>query len=234
MIYYLLLFFGTLTMTACTDYLEPEGEIVERSIEIPADINRIEIADGIRLEFNDEIPVGQAIISTHGNIQPYVATEANHGRLLFDISARRFKNLKVTIWVSPIPYNDFTASGGSQINMPNRQSLSVVKFTLSGGSKAKIDCSCEKATINCSGGWQILCKGQCNRIVIDCSGGSQYYGYDFPTQIAEVLVSGGSHLEITASESLTGENSGGSKIYYKGNPSILNVNNSGGSETVQR
>lgn len=45
-------------------------------------------------------------------------------------------------------------------------------------------------------------------------------------------VSGGSVLSITVTEALTGENSGGSKIYYKGRPSILNVENSGGSQTV--
>lgn len=34
-------------------------------------------------------------------------------------------------------------------------------------------------------------------------------------------------------QSLTGENSGGSVISYKGSPSTLNVNNSGGSQTVK-
>lgn len=66
----------------------------------------------------------------------------------------------------------------------------------------------------------------------DLSGGSNFSGYDLSVARADVDVSGGSVLSITVTDALTGEISGGSKIYYKGRPSILNVENSGGSQIV--
>ena len=66
----------------------------------------------------------------------------------------------------------------------------------------------------------------------DLSGGSNFSGYDLSVARADVDVSGGSVLSITVTDALTGEISGGSKIYYKGRPSILNIENSGGSQTV--
>lgn len=55
---------------------------------------------------------------------------------------------------------------------------------------------------------------------------------DFATETATVDISGGSDLEITVTGSLTGDNSGGSHIRYKGTPSYMNINNTGGSTTA--
>ncbi|HIW51797.1 MAG TPA: DUF2807 domain-containing protein, partial [Candidatus Alistipes excrementipullorum] len=74
---------------------------------------------------------------------------------------------------------------------------------------------------------------ECTTAEIDCSGGSVFHGYDLAVESAEVENSGGSRIELSVMQSFTGENSGGSVISYKGSPSILNVNNSGGSQTVK-
>ncbi len=228
-----ILLFGVLTMVSCTGFLEPEGELVERNMDIPTDITGIEITDGMQLVFNDEIPTGQAVVRTHNNVQPYIKAKIDYGRILFEVDARRFKNLDVTIVTAPIPYNNFTASGGSKMYMRDRHTCQKASFSISGGSKAMFACECETATINCSGGSEIVCEGRCNHVAIDCSGGSYFYGYDFATQVAEVVVSGGSHLEVDVSESLSGENSGGSIIYCKGTSTILNINNHDGSTIVR-
>ena len=201
-----------LTLTSCADYLTPDGEITEREIEIPTAAEGIEITDGMRLVLDETIPAGTAIIRTHGNIQSYIKAETNRNRTIFTVDARRFKNLDVTITISPASYNTFTASGGSEIYSPEMQNLAEASFIISGGSHAKISATCDTASI-------------------ECSGGSRCYAYDFAAQRATVDISGGSNLEITVTGSLTGDNSGGSHIRYKGSPSYLNINNTGGSTT---
>ena len=66
---------AALSLASCTDYLTPEGEVVEREIEIPQSINEIEIGDGMTLILSDDVPAGKAVIRTHGNIQPYIKAE---------------------------------------------------------------------------------------------------------------------------------------------------------------
>lgn len=91
--------------------------------------------------------------------------------------------------------------------------------------------TCDTASIECSGGSELTLTGASANANIICSGGSRCYAYDFAAQTATVDISGGSNLEITVTESLTGDNSGGSHIRYKGSPSYLNINNTGGSTT---
>lgn len=91
--------------------------------------------------------------------------------------------------------------------------------------------TCDTASIECSGGSELTLTGASANANIICSGGSRCYAYDFAAQTATVDISGGSHLEITVAEALTGDNSGGSHIRYKGTLSYLNINNTGGSTT---
>lgn len=221
-----------LTLTSCADYLTPDGEITEREIEIPTAAEGIEITDGMRLVLDETIPAGTAIIRTHENIQPYIKAETDRDNTIFTVDARRFKNLEVTITTSPASYRTFMASGGSEIYSPEMQDLAKeASFIISGGSHAKISATCDTASIECSGGSELTLTGASANANIICSGGSRCYAYDFAAQTATVDISGGSHLEITVTESLTGDNSGGSHIRYKGTPSYLNINNTGGSTT---
>lgn len=222
---------GLLSLTSCADYLTPDGEITEREIELPTAAEGIEITDGMRLVLDDAIPAGTAIIRTHGNIQSYIKAETNRNNTIFTVDARRFKNLDVTITTSPAPYSTFTASVGSEIYSPEMQNLAKASFIISGGSHAKMAATCGTASIECSGGSEIDLTGASANADITCTGGSYCYGYDFATETANVDISGGSHLEITVAEALTGDNSGGSHIRYKGSPSYLNINNTGGSTT---
>lgn len=185
----------------------------------------------MRLVLDETIPAGTAIIRTHGNIQSYIKAETNRNRTIFTVDARRFKNLEVTITTSPASYHTFIASGGSEIYSPERQDLAKASFIISGGSHAKISATCDTASIECSGGSELTLTGASANANIICSGGSRCYAYDFAAQTATVDISGGSNLEITVTESLTGDNSGGSHIRYKGTPSYLNINNTGGSTT---
>lgn len=220
-----------LSLTSCADYLTPDGEITEREIELPAAAEGIEITNGMRLVLDESIPSGTAIIRTHENIQPYIKAETDRNNTIFSVDARRFKNLDVTITISPASYNTFTASGGSEIYSPEMQNLAKASFIISGGSHAKISATCDTASIECSGGSELTITGASANANIICSGGSRCYAYDFAAQTAKVDISGGSHLEITVTGSLTGDNSGGSHIRYKGSPSYLNINNTGGSTT---
>ena len=228
---YFIYAFAAFAMISCSDYITPDGEIVDCNIEIPAAADGIEITDGMKLVLSEEIPVGTAVIRTHFNIQQHIKAETAGDRIVFTVDARRFKDLDITITTSPASYHDFTASGGSEIYSPETVQATMAAFTLSGGSRATLSAACGTAVVNCSGGSELTLKGSCDKADIVCSGGSRCYAYGFDTAAATVDISGGSALEITVSESLTGDNSGGSHIRYKGVPARLNVNNNGGSTT---
>lgn len=268
---YFIIALAALTMISCGNYLTPDGEIVERDMEIPVGIGGIEVGDGIKLNISNDVPAGTAVVRTHFNIHPYIKANISNDRISFFVDARRHKDLDITITASPDSYHNFTATGGSRINSSEPFTATSSAIILSGGSRATLAASCGSIAIDCSGGSEltltggcetadIICSGgshcyindfpttktdvdisggsgltltgECSTANIICSGGSYCHAYGFPTAKAVVDNSGGSVLELTITESLTGENSGGSRIHYKGSPSFLNVNNTGGSTTA--
>lgn len=202
-------------MSSCSDTLSPEGEIVERQVEIPQGISQVEIGDGMTLVLSRDIPDGTAIIRTHENVQPHIDAKTKHDRIIFTVGVHRFKDLDVTVTVPLSQYHGFSASGGAKIFSNGSITLQEGFFSISGGSQATF-------------------AGTCTNAEIECSGGSVMHGYDLTVQSAAVNVSGGSRLELTVTQSLTGENSGGSHISYKGSPAILSVDNSGASQTIKQ
>ena len=61
---YLIMIACALSLASCTDYLEPEGEIVYREVTIPENITGIEIGSGMLLVLSDDAPAGKASIRT--------------------------------------------------------------------------------------------------------------------------------------------------------------------------
>lgn len=149
---YLIMIACALSLASCTDYLEPEGEIVYREVTIPENITGIEIGSGMLLVLSDDAPAGKASIRTHANVQPYIRSEMDNDEVVFTINAQHFKNLDVTITVSPEQFDEFTASGGARITSDKAITLDRGSFEVSGGSQATFYGECATAEIDCSGG----------------------------------------------------------------------------------
>lgn len=166
---YFIYAFAAFAMISCSDYITPDGEIVDCDMEIPAAADGIEITDGMRLVLDEAIPAGTAIIRTHENIQPYIKAETDRDNTIFTVDARRFKNLEVTITTSPASYRTFTASGGAQLYAPDMITIQDGRFIASGGAVMTLSASCNAASIICSGGSELNLKGESATADINCS-----------------------------------------------------------------
>ncbi len=84
-----------------------------------------------------------------------------------------------------------------------------------------------------SGGSILIMDGRADNLVAQCIGGSNLDLGDFSVQNARVDFSGGSQGTIDADGTISGSLSGGSRLFYVGNPT-LEVNTSGGSSISRR
>ena len=113
-----------------------------------------------------------------------------------------------------------------KIEMPEIQSLE-----LSGGSQGKMEeiSSTDPITVNLSGGSQLVGFGEAGDLLIDMSSGSQLDFTDFTGQDVSIELSGGSQATINLDGTLDADLSGGSQLYYIGDPTLGNIETSGGS-----
>jgi Putative auto-transporter adhesin, head GIN domain/zinc-ribbon domain len=152
---------------------------------------------------------------TNDNIQSYI----------------QISKLSGTLYVGLKPgYSIATSTLRVEISMPN-----LTRLELSGGSRGNAEgfVSANNFEIHASGGSTGQMHGQANDLTATASGGSQLHLSDFEVRNANVNLSGGSQAEINPSGRIDAELSGGSHLFYSDNPTLGNINASGGA-TIQR
>jgi hypothetical protein len=127
-------------------------------------------------------------------------------------------------------YSTTTSTLSVDISMP-----SLSRLELSGGAHGNAAgfVSTNNFEIDASGGSRVQTQGQANDLTVDASGGSQLNLSNFTVRNANVNLSGGSQTEINPSGRIDANLSGGSHLFYSGNPTLGNINVSGGA-TIER
>ena len=211
--------------------LRPEGAFTMETITLQGDPHHIAVGSGFTLTLSDDIPAGEIRIGAHENIHPYIVCDQTGDQVsIYLETSRPYDRLQLEAWASPASFDDLTASGGSHIAAEEMLEAESLLLTLSGGSTMEGKVTCGTLTAYLSGGSHATLAGSADALSLpDCSGGSALYAFPLACRTFDGSLSGGSHVEISVSESLSADNSGGSTLYYKGDPQQLIVNNSGGS-----
>ncbi|GAB3325448.1 head GIN domain-containing protein [Larkinella ripae] len=136
-----------------------------------------------------------------------------------------------------------TFSGGVHSTVSGFADLASLDVELSGGSQGEYEVLASRTKVIVSGGSKLQLTeskittggndsltGRIDQLTVDASGAANVYAFGYPASDVNVKASGASHAEITANQSLNAEASGASKIRYKGNPTQVNRNESGGSK----
>ena len=127
-----------------------------------------------------------------------------------------------------------TASGGSDVTTEGTITGSRLDLVASGGSDVAIAVAVTDLNVEASGGSDIRLSGTAGSARVQSSGGSDLNASELTAAKADLNSSGGSDLSIAVSDSLVANASGGSDIFYSGNPSSTSVNSSGGSDITRR
>jgi predicted nucleic acid-binding Zn ribbon protein len=118
-----------------------------------------------------------------------------------------------------------------KITMPE-----INRIELSGGSQGKIEdfSSTNPFVIDLSGGSQLTGQGAAGNLTIDASGGSKLHFASYSIQDAYIELSGGSEATINLDGALDADLSGGSTLYYYGDPTLGEIETSSGSQITKK
>ncbi len=188
--------------------------------------------------------VGSGIMTTqHENFANFTAVSISDG-FKFTITQSDSYGVSVTIDNNLVNYVQFTQAGNTlsvglspnysyqsysakvDITMPDLSQVSI-----SGGSTGMATgfSSSHDCLVSASGGSTMTMSGSAGSLSIEASGGSQLNLGGFQVTNVYVDISGGSEATVSVSGSLDGVASGGSQVFYLGNPTSVNVSTSGGS-----
>ncbi|RYZ00315.1 MAG: DUF2807 domain-containing protein [Chitinophagaceae bacterium] len=121
------------------------------------------------------------------------------------------------------------ASGGSDVRVDGAIRANSLSVSLSGGSDFHGAVAVQQMKVDQSGGSDMTVSGTAGTLRVDASGGSDFKGFDLSAESCTAEASGGSDIDVNVSREIRASASGGSDISYRGNPTVVNTNKSGGS-----
>ena len=125
-------------------------------------------------------------------------------------------------------------SGASSLDMFD-MSAGDIEIDLSGASRVTGDITASgDAPFTLSGASTIELEGTANDLLIGASGASNLELSDFHVHNANVNLSGGSRATVNLDGRLDAELSGGSHLHYIGEPTLGDINTSGGSTVSKK
>ena len=242
-------------VTSCSK-ISPSGELITLTRTFSGSVDELLVSSGFVVECDNTLEAGSVEITTNSNIMQYVITEVKGNTLALGLkSIFSFAYNKITLKarISPDIFNHFDLSGSSQLYLSDaeRKELELdasggsklylnnittkeLEIDTSGGSKIKIDgLETEEFTTNASGGSEIEANGKCHDLEATLTGGSKMLGQKLTTENVEAMMSGGSKMYIDVTNSIIYDGSGGSQLYYTGEPAKVYSQTSGGSELIK-
>ncbi len=179
------------------------------------DFTEVDIGSGFTVEVSNSSSY-DVIVMADDNVMEYVEVSKSGETLKVGVSwGISFRSVTLKI----------------RISMPE-----VKKIELSGGVQGKIEdfASTNQLSIDLSGGSQLTGEGSTGELIVDASGGSQLHFADYLAQDSDIELSGGSQATINLDGTLNADLSGGSHLYYYGNPTLGEIETSSGSQITKK
>jgi hypothetical protein len=192
----------------------PFGVIVGSGImqsrqEAFSDFSVLEISNGFDVQIN-QADSFSVLITTDDNVMEYIEITKTGDTLRIRLMPSihfRISTIKAEIAMPDIKEIRFSGGTTGTANFNLSHDLEI---SLSGGSTLRMD-------------------GQAFDLKATCSGGSSIEMTEFKVNNATISFSGGSRGSINLDGTLNADLSGGSRLYYIGDPILGDINTSGGS-----
>ena len=190
------------------------GNIITKEDQF-SDFTEVDAGSGFTVEISESGSY-DVLVTADDNVMEYVEVSKSGGTL--NVGVRwgiSFRSVTLEI----------------RITMPE-----INKIELSGGVQGKIEdfTSTNQLSIDLSGGSQLTGQGSTGELTVDASGGAQLHFADYLVRDAEIELSGGSQATINLDGILNADLSGGSQLYYYGNPTLGEIETSSGSQITKR
>jgi hypothetical protein len=189
----------------------------------------IDARNGFQLEI-DRGETFSVEITVNTNIQKYLEVDVSGSKLTIKLeSGRIYNKLTLEAKITMPSLVLLNLSGGSRATLDGFSSSGNFTANITGGSRVSGNLVAADINANLSGGSQLNLSGSASILLATITGGSQLNLEGFPIGNVGINLDGGSRATINISGILDANLSGGSQLYYIGNPTLGEINMSGGS-----
>jgi hypothetical protein len=200
-----------------------------------APFEALEVSGGFEVVVRPGSPASVQV-SGDADVLPLIRVEVVGSTLVIEPKERSFlrSNRGVVITVVTPPLKRLEASGGIALDAQSALARDA-RVALHGGVEAKITgIDAERLQLDASGGADVRLTGKTQRLELGASGGVELCSTALSANHVTLDASGGCTLEVTATESVQGDASGGVSVVVRGDPPKSRVETSGGASVEYR
>ena len=218
----IVLLLAVLSLGSCLEFetVFPYGNTVayERPVRT---FDNIAVSSGFELIVTQDNSQ-EVVIEAKENLHQYINVEVI-GRSLKVYRARGVifgRGATVKVYVSSDYLENVSSSGGGSIVFDNLWVGNSLDVHVSGGGNLYGDVDLISLYLSLSGGSKADLAGYADDLRINSSGGSKLWCNYLESVNCNINISGGGYAEVFAKQSLHVSGSGGSRVFFKGNPFI--------------
>lgn len=176
----------------------------------------------------------EVIIITSEDMLEHVNAEVVNDELRLSVDGSWFNRTGVEARITVTTLESIDVSAGSDVESENLLRFGDIRIEASSGSDLKLNMEASEVELRTSSGSDASLTGSARRLYAKASSGSDINASDFEVENAVLELSSGSDVKAWVTGSLEVDASSGSDVYYKGDPELLNIDTSGGSDVHKR
>ncbi|MBA5629811.1 head GIN domain-containing protein [Moheibacter lacus] len=226
----------SLSLFSCAqETVRGNGNRITENRTINSNFNEVESAGAFDVIINEGPQNGKIKLEGDSNVLDKIEIELEGNTLV--LRQKQGYNFftnpgKVTITFQAKNLRSIGLSGSGTIIAHGTQTVEDFTVALSGSGDIDAKVSARNITSALSGSGNINLEGNSTTFKAGISGSGDIGGYDLKTKNADIGISGSGNVKITANGDLTGAIGGSGDIYYKGNPSKVNVTSGGSGDII--
>ncbi|HUR11546.1 MAG TPA: head GIN domain-containing protein [Flavitalea sp.] len=202
-----------------------------------AAFHSIHTQDGIDLYLTQGDEDAVAVSASSVEYRDKIISRVENGVLYLSFQKngleRLWSNRKLRAYISFKNLDALKASGGSDVYVERTLQGNNLDIQLSGGSDLTASINCTLLRLDQAGGSDSDLSGKVTTMELMASGGSDCDANNLTVDYATIEASGGSDVTITVNRELNASSTGGSDLYYRGNP-VVKKSTSGGGGSIHK
>jgi len=164
------------------------------------------------------------------NLMDRIITEVKDGELYIGLKPGSYNNIHndVRIHLTTKNLKRIKARGGANIFSDDSFTFDKINFEANGGGHIKLEIQATDVNVEAGGGGGVILFGNTTNLTADINGGGWLEAFESTIKNANMKVGGGGRAEVNAEALTRAKVSGGGTLIYKGNPTINDLDISGG------
>jgi hypothetical protein len=222
-----------ITMSSCilSPSISGNGNVEEENRSLGG-FDEIKVSRGMNV-YIAQGPETKVVVKADENLLDAIETVVEGDVLVVTCRANIRHAKAKAVYVTLPNLEHVRATAGSNVYSEDTIHTDDLEVSATAGSNIKLKLTAGHIDASVSAGSNIRMEGSTGEIVAKASSGSNIKAEELKAESAEVKVSSGANIWITAGKELNAAASSGGNIFYSGNPSDTNISKSSGGNVIK-